>query len=593
MLPPDYSALELHLIVLSVAAGGATAAIVALWAANASVHWFWRTLAVWGAAAAFIPIRAYEPALLFAVSGPLTIAGVHCVHWFAPLIRRPAGLPASEPPQRTWRFTLADLLLAMFVVGLSLAAALHLFNRLPKLHWSEMLLPAGVIAALTVLCYLVVHGPYRILVIVALAACTSASTWLLWPHVKWLYKWDGIGLSYYELVSTSELYYRGLATTFLALCEFAAVLIAVLVATWPMQTARPMYRVALRLTRTVVCGAVLAVALLYWNMLWLEPLPPGPRTAENHFPEILRIAERVQAINPSSLTVADLRAADPMTKAADELQVLYRELEPLLETPNAIPLGLKDCTNEYFSGPSMERIQRFRILGRALQAESKAAAADQNFRRAADFAQADLRLGITLCRGGLLVDLLVGHAILHSTAASTLASFRDRLDPETCQALIANLRRLESEFEPLDIIIERDVAFCQRALGWTNHLEQIIARLLHGPPRNWPNYQSYFAVQSRALAINRLLQVDFALRLYHAEHQRFPRSLSELVPTCLPALPLDPFTEHPLIYRPTNDGFVLYSVGHDRTDDGGHFINWTNHVTQDGYDLDLDTLTRQ
>jgi hypothetical protein len=55
-----------------------------------------------------------------------------------------------------------------------------------------------------------------------------------------------------------------------------------------------------------------------------------------------------------------------------------------------------------------------------------------------------------------------------------------------------------------------------------------------------------------------------------------PDQLSELVQDYLPAVPIDPFDGQPIRYRRTDDGFLLYSVGADRTDDGGVMKRNTN-----------------
>jgi hypothetical protein len=70
-------------------------------------------------------------------------------------------------------------------------------------------------------------------------------------------------------------------------------------------------------------------------------------------------------------------------------------------------------------------------------------------------------------------------------------------------------------------------------------------------------------------ATMRLLICELALQVFRAEHDREADRLEELVPEVLPAVPLDPFTGQPLVYRPTTDGPLLYSLGYDRRDDGG------------------------
>jgi hypothetical protein len=48
-----------------------------------------------------------------------------------------------------------------------------------------------------------------------------------------------------------------------------------------------------------------------------------------------------------------------------------------------------------------------------------------------------------------------------------------------------------------------------------------------------------------------------------------PESLNELIPQFLSSIPSDPFDGQPLRYKELPTGFVVYSIGPDRTDDGG------------------------
>jgi hypothetical protein len=45
--------------------------------------------------------------------------------------------------------------------------------------------------------------------------------------------------------------------------------------------------------------------------------------------------------------------------------------------------------------------------------------------------------------------------------------------------------------------------------------------------------------------------------------------MEELAPTYLPEVPLDLFSGKSLIYRPAENGYLLYSVGVNRRDDQG------------------------
>ncbi len=62
-----------------------------------------------------------------------------------------------------------------------------------------------------------------------------------------------------------------------------------------------------------------------------------------------------------------------------------------------------------------------------------------------------------------------------------------------------------------------------------------------------------------------------ALERYRRTHDgAFPSQLADLVPAALHAVPVDPYSGKPLQYKVVHpDGFVVYSVGFNRADDGG------------------------
>lgn len=59
------------------------------------------------------------------------------------------------------------------------------------------------------------------------------------------------------------------------------------------------------------------------------------------------------------------------------------------------------------------------------------------------------------------------------------------------------------------------------------------------------------------------------LVLYRCDHGNYPNKLDDLVPKYMAQLPSDLFSGKPLIYRPSKEGFLLYSVGANCKDDGG------------------------
>jgi len=67
----------------------------------------------------------------------------------------------------------------------------------------------------------------------------------------------------------------------------------------------------------------------------------------------------------------------------------------------------------------------------------------------------------------------------------------------------------------------------------------------------------------------RLAELAIALEMYRAETGSYPQRLEDLSPKYLPTLPMDIFSGRPPIYRRTERGYVLYSVGPNGRDDAG------------------------
>ena len=77
------------------------------------------------------------------------------------------------------------------------------------------------------------------------------------------------------------------------------------------------------------------------------------------------------------------------------------------------------------------------------------------------------------------------------------------------------------------------------------------------------------ADQARMMREIEMLAVAFAC--YHTQHGRWPAELKELCPSLLKTIPADRFSGKPLVYRPSKDGYLLYSIGKNMRDDGGQW----------------------
>ncbi len=96
-----------------------------------------------------------------------------------------------------------------------------------------------------------------------------------------------------------------------------------------------------------------------------------------------------------------------------------------------------------------------------------------------------------------------------------------------------------------------------------------------------PSLAKVHAKADRSLTTSRLAITVAGLERHRLATGTYPKSLGDLVPKWVPAVPLDPMDGQPLHYRLNADGtFTLYSVGPNHTDDNGVF------ESQQGQDLD-------
>ena len=81
----------------------------------------------------------------------------------------------------------------------------------------------------------------------------------------------------------------------------------------------------------------------------------------------------------------------------------------------------------------------------------------------------------------------------------------------------------------------------------------------------------------RCRALTTLPRTAAALAAWRADQPAgvppYPEQLDALVPRYLPAVPIDPFTDTPLIYERRGDGYLLASVGQNGVYDGGDDMN--------------------
>lgn len=586
-----FGSLHFQALCLILASTAAIQALIPIWAATSiRLPWFWRAFAVWAAITLLLPIRAYQPALVFAISSPLTII---LIAMLKPRLSVTNLHPSDEPLRGSlladsqspsaFRFSIRDLMLATGIVGLSLVSILHLVPRLGHVNATEFALASVAQITIPLLVWQSRASTRprlaRVLLVVALLTFTAGSyftrRWISssWPLLGVLFEGDPM---------------RGVLAAWIASCELTLIFLfsIPLFSIQPPQqrhTPRPRW---LQITCVVLARCWLAaLAVMYCQMLWLLPLPPPFSTAPTHHRRLMEISQRIRGLkSPTS----------PAARA--DRQALLDETIRLVEDDNYIPYNpLEDASLDAWNAFLMPS-QLTRDLARALDADSADALAAGDHDRACTLALANVRLGLMLRRGSTLIEYLIGTAVQGLTAKRLIAARAD-VSPEQARRIITVLQQSLDQQEDFGAIKYRDRVMAERAYGWAARLSNILESA--GLPSQIYLASSIDEPQLRSTAMVRLLQTDLALHLYQSHHGALPQRLGDLVPDYLPDLPLDPYSQKPLVYRANGDSFLLYSVGHDRIDNGGNFTNMTTYYSRDafnrfvgGYDYDLETNTR-
>jgi len=85
-----------------------------------------------------------------------------------------------------------------------------------------------------------------------------------------------------------------------------------------------------------------------------------------------------------------------------------------------------------------------------------------------------------------------------------------------------------------------------------------------------------------SLASLRCAITGIAVERYRLENGQRPHALAELVPQHIEEVPTDPFSGEALRYKQTENGYIVYSVGPDREDDGGREPEEGTSLLKDG-----------
>lgn len=580
-------AVHIHVVAIGLAAAGMCWG--ALLAGLSRRHWFLRASALCLPLLLLLPIRAYEPLVLLfplVIALAATAAALRS-QWERGLTVQ--GTQRAEPetngrPQR-WRISLSDTLLAMTVIGAILAILAQLPWRNLNLSWWGLLFDAAVFYSLSVVCLCLVGLRGGLFWAVPLFLCVS--TGIVFESTYG----DGLQALYLMGVTNPQ------QSNWFPIGEYYLLFVTLLVVgLWLVRWCASSPDAQVWVWRQRLVGGVVGVlampaVALYLAMFVGPTAPAAPRIRNNSLPQLVDVAKELQTLGVGELTLLELAQIYPNGNYEQEVEALYDRALHLAKHPGSVSLDASLQSNEHSLSAQEAQVMLLRSLSRRWSREADQSYRGGDVRRATELDLGILRLGNHLSRGGIRLHVQAAQAIKRE-GLSHLTMLRDQMPADLIPVVINVLEQLESGEENPQLTYVRDLYWTDIAHGWRHRLESVVQRLLRLPSTETAAIQVLKQPMARETAHRRLLGTELALRHYREEHGRYPESLVELVPTRLDLVPVDPYTEQPLVYRPEEHGFVLYSTGPDARDDGGNFSRFGNDPLRFGYDWNLETIAR-
>ncbi len=574
--------------------------LAALWAATPGRPWFWR----WGPLvlllAAPVPLGAYELVALFAAQAGTTLAGARLMRWLRQRRARKVAAAVAdeyrdvaEEPQRSsgalamrnafnWpRFTLVDVLQGVLLVAavaaiLRLAAPSSAASIGGPIKWWPWLATGASFGMATVLALEI--GCWRPWIgWLAIGILLTPIAWLINDALK------PIGLRELNFFPSPLIPPWGRPVEALICGAMSTALMAWVLAAFddPAGVRAAVGRrrspssdsAAKRheLDALAAMGGPGGLALLAAWVLgtwYVELVPPPtpvlePLPIPNGYDELTRAADMLNWAAIPSKDLEKAAAADCQAFVAANVPLLAAARKAMAK-PCRFPLEFAYENSHEFDHA------KFADLAGAFEAQAKAAR-DAGRRREGVTCELDIvALANAMSQGAAFFPLESICLHYQTWAAARLAKDLPTLDAMELECLASELERPMADREPAAVVIERHRLLNALALGW------------YGRSLNWSspmpavNEQRIADVRNTPNAYLRLIAADVAVRRYRLAKGEPPESLQSLVPEYLKALPIDPYSGKPLVYRRAENaggGYLLYSVGSNGVDDGGQRVS--------------------
>jgi hypothetical protein len=315
-----------------------------------------------------------------------------------------------------------------------------------------------------------------------------------------------------------------------------------------------------RTWKKLLLGIVVGTFAVYFIALMVTTkrtptFPPLPDP--NGYDDFLKAAALLNALQVDTMYTNDpIALHEFMSAAAEPLRLVQLGLSRTCSVPT-----MEVMTN--FSN-RINELAQMKMLAQFLANEGRLAELEGRTNDALRCYVDGISFGNEVGRGGFMIHRLVGVAC-EAIADAGLTRIMPTLNREQSRPLIKTLGEIDRDAVTWNHVSKNEATFARFemkksinpvtwVMGWWQAREAI--RKAH---------ERHDQITAR----RRLFILELALRCYLAETGKPPARLNDLIPKYLSQVPEDPFTGQPLVYRPQNTNWMVYSVGPDRIDDGG------------------------
>ncbi|MCA9135328.1 MAG: hypothetical protein KDB00_01180 [Planctomycetales bacterium] len=491
-----------------------------------------------------------------------------------------------------WRFQLSDIMFGIVLLAVVFALDSYCLVQAPIRLWREFFATVGILTLINVAATLVVvtvRNRWRLMFVIVLLATLGSTFMVDFGAGNWLMQLSVLGPT------------RGAPWGKIVLVYVMVLLCAAQMTRmggWLQfeESGTPFSDATKKLARVMwfVTAAVFVACLLPIGLQMSRRIGQPDHVAGDPlvFDALAEQARAVTELNPYGKRMDELRAkgatekADFIADSNSRIRQLSRQPFRLPETSD-VPPGVN------IVGDNLVAIRGWTSIALS---EANHAKTSERFVDAADWAMDCVWIGSGLSSGGDGVHTLSGIGI-ETAGQGVLVGIQNDLPTDRLERLLVDLIVVDHGRERIESLELREHHSMVHWMGWRYRLAQSAPPVLSAERAEDVRTLATPALEAtkdsidRRDATHRLLMVEMAIALFRQRAGRFPVDLAELVPDFLASIPIDPYSDKPLIYRIEGDGYVMYSTGTDGDDDGGSFGD-SSTLYDDTYDFDVNTMFR-